>query len=56
MSESLSPGALDDDLAVTLAQTLAAANRAAGQAGVEPTDSLVTLTQISDDRLTWRIH
>ena len=47
---------LGDEMAVSLARCVAAANRAAKAAGVDPAESLLTIDQVSDDRLRWRIH
>lgn len=56
MSEKVSPEVLEDEMAVSLARCVAAANRAAKDAGVDPAESLLTIDQVSDDRFRWRIH
>lgn len=56
MSEKVSPEVLGDEMAVSLARCVAAANRAASKIGVELIDSLVTITQVSDEKPHWRIN
>ena len=47
----------EDDLAVSLARALAAANKQAVQSGLDPAKSLVSITQhTADDALVWRIN
>jgi hypothetical protein len=48
MSITLSPDVLQDELAASLAQAIAAANRQVRQAGRDPADCLVTITQHPD--------
>jgi hypothetical protein len=47
---------LGDEMAVSLARCVAVANRAAKEKGVDPAERLLTIDQVSDDRLRWRIH
>lgn len=56
MSTALSAEVLDDDVAMSLARGIAAANRAAKEIGVDLPDSLVTITQVSDEKPHWRIN
>ena len=41
---------------MSLARGIAAANRAAKEIGVDLPDSLVTITQVSDEKPHWRIN
>lgn len=56
MATALSAEVLQDDLAVSLARVLAAANKRAQELGVDVGQSLITITQIVDDDLRWRIN
>ncbi|MFN0019674.1 MAG: hypothetical protein ACKVP0_15560 [Pirellulaceae bacterium] len=56
MSTALSAEVLEDDVAMSLARGIAAANRAAKEIGVDLPDSLVTITQVSDEKPHWRIN
>ena len=47
---------LQDELAVSLARIIAAANKRARQAGVNISESLVTITQVSNGDLYWRVN
>jgi hypothetical protein len=56
MPSTLSPEVLEDSVAVSLARCIAAANRAAKEAGVDLPDSLVTITEVSEEKPRWRIN
>ena len=56
MSTALSAEVLEDNVAMSLARGVAAANRAAKEIGVDLPDSLVTITQVSDEKPCWRIN
>ncbi len=53
---TLSPDVLQDDLAVSLARVLAAANKRARELGLDVPQSLITITQHAEDGLRWRIN
>lgn len=56
MSATLSPDVLQDDLAVTLARVLTAANKSARESGIDVVQSLITISQIADNGFHWRIN
>lgn len=56
MSATLSLDVLQDDLAVTLARVLAAANKSARESGIDVVQSLITISQIGDNGFHWRIN
>ena len=57
MTTNLTSDVLQDDLAVSLARVLAAANRKAREYGVDVFQSLITITQrFFDDDLIWRVN
>lgn len=56
MSAVLNADVLQDELAVSLAKVIAAANKRAREAGVDVRQSLITITQITDGELRWRIN
>jgi hypothetical protein len=57
MASLLDSEVLNDDLAVSLARSLAAANRRAHECGVEADDSLITISQIAGDAgALWRVN
>lgn len=57
MAVMLTGEVYQDDIAVTLANVLATANKRASEMGVDVTNSLLTLTQrMADDVLVWRIN
>ena len=57
MPAILADEVLQDDLAVSLARVLAAANRKAHESGVDVLQSLITITQRPlEDGLIWRIN
>ena len=57
MTATLAAEVLQDDIAVSLARVMAAANKRARQLGVDVADSLITITQepINGDVL-WRVN
>ncbi len=57
MAATLSPEVLQDDIAVSLARVIAAANKRARQMGVDVPQSLITITQHSrNGALLWRVN
>lgn len=56
MSTVLTAEILQDDLAVSLARVMAAANKRAREAGVNVQKSSITITQNFEDGLRWRIN
>ena len=57
MTATLSPDVLQDELAVSVARALAAANHRAQQDGVNVADSRISISQrTTDDRRFWRIN
>lgn len=56
MSATLTADVLQDDLAVSLARGLAAANKRAHEAGVNVAQSVITITQDFEHGLRWRIN
>ena len=57
MAVSLAADVLQDDLAVSLARAMAAANKQAHKLGVNAVQSLITITQqSSDNEALWRIN
>ncbi len=56
MAATLTADVLQDDLAVTLARVLAAANKRARELGVDALQSLITITQHFDNGPHWRIN
>jgi hypothetical protein len=57
MAAPLTADVLQDELAVSLASALAAANKRAREAGVDVTESIITIDQHAvDDVLMWRIN
>lgn len=56
MSAVLTSEVLQDELAVSLARIIAAANKRAREVGVNVAESLVTITQVSNGDLYWRIN
>ncbi len=47
---------LRDELAVSLARVMAAANKRAREAGVDVWQSLISITQVTDGEARWRIN
>ena len=56
MAAVLSSDVLQDDLAVLLAQVVAAANKRAIEMGVDVRQSIVTVTQMTDGEPRWRVN
>lgn len=53
---TLSADVLQDDMAVTLARVIAAANKRARELGVDALQSFITITQQVDNGLFWRVN
>jgi hypothetical protein len=56
MAATLTTDVLQDDLAVSLARVLAAANKRAREAGVDVARSVITITQNFEHGLRWRVN
>ena len=56
MGATLSADVLQDDVAVSLARVVAAANRRARELNVDVPQSLITITQVVGDGFRWRIN
>ncbi len=57
MAAVLAPDVLQDDIAVSLARSIAAANKRARESGVDVLQSIITITQRAFDGDTlWRIN
>lgn len=57
MAATLSADVLQDDLAVSLARAMAAANKRAREAGVDVMQSLITITQHAlNGKFLWRVN
>ena len=57
MAATLTAEVLQDHVAVSLARTMATANKRARELGVDVIQSLITITQhISNDTLLWRVN
>lgn len=56
MAAFLSNDVLQDEIAVSLAQVIAAANKRAIAAGVNVKESIITITQIIGQEILWRIN
>jgi hypothetical protein len=56
MATVLSPEVLQDDMAVSLARVMATANKRAQELGVDVVQSLITISQVLDNDLRWRIN
>ena len=56
MAATLSPDVLEDDVAVSLARVVAAANKRAREFNIDVPQSLITITQLSDNGPCWRIN
>lgn len=56
MAAVLTAEVLQDDVAVSLARVIAAANRCAREAGVNVKQSLITISQIADGEIAWRVN
>jgi hypothetical protein len=53
---ALSADVLQDDIAVTLARVMAAANKRARELGVDAVQSFITISQQFDKGLFWRVN
>ena len=57
MAATLAADVLQDDIAVSLARAIAAANKRARESGIDVEQSLITVTQqVFDGRSLWRIN
>lgn len=56
MTAILPAEVLQDDIAMSLARIIAAANRRANEAGVDIARSLITITQYDTDGVYWRVN
>lgn len=57
MAATLTADVYDDDIAVSLARAIAAANKRARELGIDVLQSLITVTQHSfNNNLLWRIN
>jgi hypothetical protein len=56
MSVTLTTDVLQDDLALSLARVLAAANKRAREAGVDVAQSVITISQSFEHGLRWRVN
>ena len=57
MAAVLSSEVLEDDVAVSLARAIAAANERARQVGVNVSDTLLTIAEVtSDGQVVWRVN
>jgi hypothetical protein len=56
MYEDLTQEVLQDELAISVACIIAAANKSARAAGVNVAESLVTITQMNKGSLFWRVN
>ena len=56
MSGPLAADVLQDDLAVSLARVIAAANKRARELGIDVVQSFITITQSFDNGPRWRIN
>lgn len=53
---TLAKEVLQDEVAVSLARVTAAANKRAKELGIDVPQSLITITQVIDDGIHWRIN
>ncbi len=56
MAAVLSSEVLQDNLAVSLARVVAAANKRASELGVDVLQSIITITQMTNGEACWRIN
>lgn len=57
MAATLTADVLQDEIAVSLARAIAAANKRARESGIDVLQSLITITQRAfDGKLLWRIN
>jgi hypothetical protein len=55
MAAILTRDVLNDDIAMNVARAVAAANKRARKSGVDVLQSLITITQVFDSDVYWRI-
>ncbi len=56
MAAVLSSEVLQDNLAISLARVIAAANKRASELGVDVLQSIITITQMTNGEACWRIN
>ena len=56
MAAVLNSDLLQDELALSLARVIAAANRCAREAGVDVMQSLISVFQIANEDAVWRVN
>ncbi len=56
MAAVLSPEVLQDNLAISLARVIAAANKRASELGVNVEQSIITISQMTNGEAGWRIN
>ena len=56
MATALTAEVLQDELAVSLARVLAAANKRARELGIDVSQSLITVSQTLNDGSFWRVN
>lgn len=56
MAAVLSSDVLQDNLAVSLARVIAAANKRASELGVDALQSIITVTQMTNGEACWRVN
>lgn len=56
MAAVLTAEVLQDDVAVSLARVIAAANQRAREGGVNVKQSLITISQIAEGEIAWRVN
>jgi hypothetical protein len=55
MAATLTRDVLKDEIAMDVARVIAAANKRARESGVDVIGSLITITQVVDDGVYWRV-
>jgi hypothetical protein len=55
MATTLTRDILKDDIAMDVARVMAAANKRARESGIDLIQSLITITQVVDDGVHWRV-
>ncbi|MBS1787472.1 MAG: hypothetical protein JST85_07120 [Acidobacteria bacterium] len=56
MTTVFDPEVLNDDLAISLARVIAAANKRASELGVDVMQSIITISQMTNGEACWRIN
>jgi hypothetical protein len=56
MAATLPNEVMQDELALSIARVLAAANKRAGESGVDVAQSIITITQRFEDDIIWRVN